>query len=151
MGLFTKKAAKIDQSLLDGQWSVATGASERGLMLLRCNMALKRVAGHADYGHRIGVAVPFQAPREDGMPGPSDTEPLNAIEDRLSDSLTAGLNCLPALVITTCGIREFVFYARDPQAAEAAIEQVRAGAAPYELQATVEADPQWQLYRDMRP
>jgi hypothetical protein len=73
---------------------------------------------------------------------------LDAIEDELSAKLERDQRSLQVLVITTGGMREFVFYTRDPQDAQASIEALQSHITTHELQFYIESDGQWGLFKE---
>ena len=117
-------------------------------MFVRRNDSAAELSHHPDYRFRIGVAIPLKAPNEHGLPGAAEAEELNGIEDALVSRLGAGQLSLQVLAITTNGMREFVFYARDHQVAQSALEELRDQISSHEIQAYIETDPKWSLYQE---
>jgi hypothetical protein len=54
---------------------------------------------------------------------------------------------VPALVITTKGFREFVFYTATPDAVPATVDTLRSQFPANEVQSYAEADAAWTVYR----
>jgi len=106
-------------------------------------MTLER---HAEYKFRVGVAVPLNAPNDEGLPVNDEMEQLNALEDRLSAALEHQQESLQVLSITTQGMREFVFYTRSPELAQKAIEDLRAETKTHDVQGYVVEDRRWSVY-----
>jgi len=98
----------------------------------------------------VGVAVPLHAPEPNGLPGTDESIALGEIEDNLLSALCASRQTIPALVITTGGFREFVFYTSVPHEAAKALENLRDTTSSHKLQFYVESDPKWQVYRDFQ-
>jgi len=96
----------------------------------------------------VGIAVPLRAPNADGLPEEEELNQLNAIEDSLASRLEAEQKSLQVLAITTSGMREFIFYTRDSEAARLVLEALRSEVTSHELQSYIAEDPKWALYRE---
>ena len=134
----------------DDSWSIATAERDGAPMLLRLNAALKSFVGSPAFSHRVGVAVPLQAPEPNGLPGTGESIALGEIEDNLLSVLCASRQTIAALIITTGGFREFVFYTSVPQEAAKTLEQLRDATSSHKLQFYVESDPKWEVYRSFQ-
>jgi len=143
-----KRFPNVADVVTDGQWVVATGGFEGKPMIVRVNRALTKLMGHPDYGYRVGIAIPLIAPRADGFPNTEEAAVLAEIEDQIDDALTPQFESLFALVITTGGMREFVFYTRDAGAAGHNVAALRSRIQSHELQSYVELDRRWLVFRE---
>jgi len=140
-----KKKLPVPASLpADEQWSVATGENQGKPMLVRVNTTVKQYAGHRDMPIRLGIAIPFAAPREDGLPNEAESAQLSDIEDRLHRAL--GSSGRLVVILTTSGMREFVSYVGSREVAESVAQSLRAATSTHEVQFYAEADPTWELY-----
>jgi hypothetical protein len=133
-------------NLPDGPWSVLQGEYDERPMLVRLNSGARAVARSADLAHRIGVAVPLLSPDDDGLPTASENAALVGIEDALCVSLRAGAEVVLTVIITTSGMREFVFYCSMPANVPSAIASVRERFPTYEIRFVEESDPEWEVY-----
>ncbi len=115
-------------------------------MFVRLNSGARTVAKSAALAHRIGVAVPLLSPNDEGLPTSSEGAVLVSIEDALCDSLRAGTEVVLTVVITTAGMREFVFYCAMPAHVSPAVAAVRERFPSYEIQLVEESDPEWMVY-----
>jgi len=132
--------------LPDGPWSALQGEYDKRPMFIRLNSGARAVAKSAALAHRIGVAVPLLSPTDDGLPTSSEGAVLVSIEDALCDALRAGTEVVMAVVITTSGMREFVFYCAMPAHVSPAVSSVRERFPSYEIQLVEESDPEWIVY-----
>ena len=130
----------------ESRWSVHRGEHDGKPMYLRRNDSAKQLARHPDFRFRIGVAIPLKAADEHGLPAAGESDELGVIEDALASRLEAGQRSLHVLAITTAGMRELVFYTRDPSAMQPAVEAVRAEVHSHELQSYLAEDPNWELF-----
>jgi len=134
----------------EDSWSIGKSERNGAPMLLRLNTALKSCVGSPTFSHRVGVAVPLHAPEPNGLPGTDESIALGEIEDNLLSALCASRQTVFALVITTGGFREFVFYSSVPHEAAKVLEHLRETTSSHKLQFYVESDPKWQVYRDFQ-
>jgi hypothetical protein len=147
-GLFTKtrKAA----SPAADSWSVAQGKNDGRPMFVRINDGLRSIAGKPPFDQRFGIAVPLRAPDPNGFPAADESEALNKIEDDLLNTFQSSRQTLLALVITTSGFREFVFYTSVAEQIGPALEQLRARVLSHDLQFYIQPDKNWEVYRAFR-
>ena len=129
----------------ESKWTVLQGEHQGRAMVVRRNETAKTL-DRARYPHRVGVAVPLRAPDSAGLPTQAEADQLNQIEDALVARLESDAAAVHVLVVTMGGVREFVFYAKDPAVANRHLHAVRAGTASHELQSYVENDPTWTVY-----
>jgi len=97
--------------------------------------------------HRLGIAVPLKHPNADGFPDADESADLIRIEDSLCAVLEGEPEAVKVLVITTSGMREFVFYTARAEVTVAAVLVLKAAATSHELQTMMEHDPSWDVYR----
>jgi len=126
-------------------WSMFEGTRDGRPMIVRGNTGLSAVAGKPPFGYRFGVAIPLHSPREDGFPTTDESKELAAIEDALLATLPASTTRF-ALVITTSGFREFVFYTSAPDTIPPAMHRLQKEITSHRLQFYVERDEAWQVY-----
>jgi hypothetical protein len=132
--------------LPDGPWSVLEGEYDERPMFVRLNAGAGAIAKSATLAHRIGIAVALLSPNDEGLPTSSESAVLVSIEDALCDSLRAGTDVILTVVITTSGMREFVFYCAVSAHVSSAVTSVRERFPSYEIQLIEENDPEWVVY-----
>jgi hypothetical protein len=81
------------------------------------------------------------------LPSESESAQLYKIEDVLVPGMEAGEHSILVLAITVGGMREFVFYTRDPVSAETAARSLQATISSHEIQSYVVEDPEWEVYK----
>ena len=94
----------------------------------------------------MGIAVPLHAPEPTGLPSPAEDAELGRIEDAICDSLQENAESLLVAIITTSGMREFVFYTRAPQQVQERFEQLRDHMTTHEIQLMIQLDETWDVY-----
>jgi hypothetical protein len=130
----------------DGEWAMLEGESDGRPMIVRRNGTPAEYAGHSELPFRLGVAMPFIRPDENGFPDADETAAANDIEDALVDYLEESQAGVLTLVITTSGMREYVCYVRSTEEAEAAVQAAATGGNEHDVQYYVEEDPEWEIY-----
>ena len=118
-------------------------------MIVRTNAGYRNFGSVPGYEHQVGIAVPLRTPEATGLPSPAEDAQLGEIENLLRDSLQAEAESLLVAVITTSGMREFVFYTRDPQQVKRRFEQLRDDTANHELQLMIQVDKNWGVYAQL--
>jgi Family of unknown function (DUF695) len=135
---------------LDGKWASLQGEMDGRVAVVRVNEGLKEFVGHPAYNHRVIASILFNSTRDDGLPGTKNE--LNAI-DRIEDGYRSALQCeqesLLAIVVTTDGRRDLIFYTSSPQQAVHKFENdLRPLLTTHRVEFLVHPDAKWELYRD---
>ncbi len=143
--LFKKKPAPVYPS--ESKWNVSTGSHDGRAMIVRRNQSATDLIGHVDYAHRVGFAMPLLTPNEDGLPTGEESSVLNEIEDALADSIETGQDGLLTVIVTTSGMREFVFYTRKPGDIESVATAIRQAFPSYDIQFYIASDKNWDGYK----
>lgn len=116
-------------------------------MVTRINRGLDAVAGHSLFPTQIGIAIPLNQPRPDGLPDGEEQKVLYQIEDWIRAELAAENRSLFVGVITTSGMREFVLYTSDEEAATEKIRNLVDRTKSHEVQYIVKDDAEWAVYK----
>ena len=143
---FKRKSPSLARLPIDGPWSIAEGEHSGGIMIVRMNIGYrdyKRVPG---YEHQVGIAVPLAKVEANGLPRPTEGAILNEIEEVICNSLEEQAESLFVAVITTDGMREFVFYTREPDRVKERMMELRERIPSHELQLSIQSDRDWRIY-----
>jgi hypothetical protein len=143
---FTKKSPTPKQLPIDGPWSVSQGKHDGNILIVRSNKGYKDFGRIAGYEHQVGIAVPLRAPDPDGLPSPAEDAKLGRIEDALCASLEQQMESLLVAIITTNGMREFVFYTREPEHVKQRFAGLRRSITSHEIQLMIQPDKKWKVY-----
>lgn len=143
---FTRKTKTPDRLPIDGPWSVGQGQHDGKILIVRSNTGYKEYGRVAGYDHQVGIAVPLRAPEPTGLPSPQEDAELGAVEDTISASLEQQAESLLVAIITTSGMREFVFYTRAPEQVKQRFEQLRGSITSHEIQLMIQPDKDWSVY-----
>ena len=136
----------MKQKIPDGPWSVSQGEFDDRPIIIRINTGAASIADDSGFGHRVGVAMPLRKPDQRGFPQAKECAELDAIEDELVLALAAEGTAVFVLVITTAGMREFVFYTSEPASVGPALSRIEESVETHEIQHVLEEDPDWAVY-----
>ena len=128
------------------EWRVGEGKYEGHRLILRQNVGARPAMGDARYSFRVGIAIPFQSPQKDGMPGEDELRLMERIEDLIYDYFDAKHMGVLCLVITTQGMREFITYSTTDDVADL-IGSLLMHFPAYDIQHDVEQDKEWDAYK----
>jgi hypothetical protein len=130
---------------LPDEWVLAEGEYDDKPIVTRFNEAAKVLVGSPAYTIQIGVAVPFNAPNDAGMPNDEEMDQLEAFEEVLIEH--AAPRALLVGVITTDGMREFVLYTGSHDWIESFHKDLQAALTTHDLQVMAQKDADWSTYR----
>jgi uncharacterized protein DUF695 len=147
MWRFRRKHPEIPEAGVDQSWSMFQGEYDGKPLIARANVALKPFLGHPKYSHQVGVAVPFRTPDENGFPQSEEAAEFMDIEDQICAELEVGNESLFAAVITTGGMREFVFYTSNPKGVEVKLKNLKETIHGHTIQGMIRPDEHWDVYR----
>lgn len=145
---FKKKHPNIPDTIEDS-WALFESEWEGKPLIARVNSALKSFIGHPQYQHQVGVTVPFRSPDENGFPPSDESAELTEIEELLCSKLETRNESLFAAVITTSGMREFVFYTCNPKGVEAKLKEMTQTVQSHRIQGMIRPDEDWGVYRQL--
>jgi hypothetical protein len=143
---FKKKSQKPERLPIDGPWSVGQGERNGKILIVRANTGYQKFGSISGYEHQVGIAVPLRAAEPTGLPSPEEDAQLGEIEDRLCAEFEQEAKSLLVAIITTSGMREFVFYTRVPEDVKHRFEQLRGAINNHEIQLMIQADKDWSVY-----
>ncbi len=132
---------------VENSWTVCEGEYNGNPLIARVNTGLKTLVGDSRYQYRVGVAVPFNSVEKNGLPSGEESWKVSEIEDLLAAELELDNESLFAVVITTGGVREFVFYTSDPQEVEKKLEALAERIDSHQIQHVSQPDEGWTVYR----
>ncbi|MBF0502246.1 MAG: DUF695 domain-containing protein [Candidatus Riflebacteria bacterium] len=135
-----------DRLPIDGPWSIVQGQHNDKIMIVRLNTGYKEFGGIHGYEYQVGIAVPLHSPEPTGLPSPEEDSQLGEIEDAIGASLEQQAESLFVAIITTSGMREFVFYTRDPEQVKQRFRQLQSVITSHEIQLMIRSDKDWEVY-----
>ena len=149
MSPFRRKIVERSQLPLNGPWLVAEGRHCDAIMFVRTNTGYREYRMIPGYEHQVGIAVPMVSAEANGLPGPDESVSLAEIEEIICKYLQEQCESLFVAVITISGMREFVFYTRDPSSVERRLAKLRQEITSHELQLMIQPDKNWDIYSQL--
>jgi hypothetical protein len=146
---FRKKKLSSDRVPIEGPWSIAEGRNKGQVMFVRSNAGYREFGSVEGYEYQVGIAVPLRKAETTGLPSPAEDALLGEIEDVICGSLEEQAESLLVAVITTSGMREFIFYTREPQRVRERFEQLRNRIKSHEIQLMIRPDSAWRVYAQL--
>jgi hypothetical protein len=147
MGLFGKKYPLKADIKVEEKWSISTGHTDRGVLFVRMNNGLRDLAGHPDYPFQVGIAIPLRDKNENGLPTPNEQKSLDVIEEEIYQKICFDNEILLATILTFPEVREFSFYASDPEVVKERFFLAKNSISSHELQLNIQKDKDWKVYK----
>lgn len=122
------------------------GTADGHLAFARANVGLRDVVRRQRYPYRVGFVVRFLKPNAYGLPTDDEARELTTLENEIDRAMSTKKLGFLALVITTGGMREYVFYSNRPDAARSRIAKMKGRVQGREIRTYVTADPGWEVY-----
>jgi hypothetical protein len=143
---FGKRTLKAQYLPIPDGWAVMEGERNGLPVILRCHAGYRAFKGVAGYEYQVGIVVPLCAPEPSGLPSSPEVAELDQMEDAICSALEAERESLFVAVISTGGMREFVFYTRDPEQVKLKFEQLRASIKTHRIQLMIQPDKDWAVF-----
>jgi Family of unknown function (DUF695) len=147
---FSKKASTSDKLPINGPWAISQGEHNGRVMIVRSNTGYQGFGSVPGYEHQVGIAVPLNAPDATGLPSSGENAELQTIEDAICPALEEQAESVLVAVITTSGMREFVFYTRAPREVQQRFGKLRDRVTSHKIQLMIQPDKDWAVYARLR-
>lgn len=131
----------------EGEWVLASWERAGFPVSIRMATAFWEHGSVPGYDHRVTVGIELRDPNASGQPGPEEWDDLEAAELDVCKSLEAGNESLCVLVITGNGLRDIMFYVRDPEEAKVRVNRLVDVVNTHKLQVAIEPESNWRIYR----
>jgi len=122
------------------------GTSDGHLAYIRGNTGLRTLKERERFPYRVGFAVAFRKPNSYGLPTDDEARELMPLENEIDRAMSGKKLGFLSLVITTGGMREYVFYSNMPDAVRREIKKMGTRIHGHEVRSYVTADPGWEVY-----
>jgi hypothetical protein len=98
------------------------------------------------YLYRVIVTVHLREPRPSGFPSDAEDDDLEAFEFNVCGLLEAENKSLCVLVVTGQGLRDIIFYTKEPEAVRKKVEDARIVLTSHKFEIDIELEPDWRVY-----
>lgn len=130
------------------KWSILSGQESEKPIIVRRNNSVQQYTENSDFIYRVGISIRLLEPNEAGLPSKEEMNSLDQIEDELNNQLEKDGNSIQVLVITTDGMREFVYYTRNSELIAQVIYNIRNKFTYHEIQFYVKKDKELSVYKE---
>lgn len=130
----------------DDSWSVATGEHNGIRVTFRIRNQPPAFARKESFPHLLTVGWEYESPDDQGMPSPTDAERMGHLEDLLAPAFEGACHAFLTVVATGNGVREWQWYARDPDAVMKLVNQTLREHERFPVQFSFQNDPAWEAY-----
>ncbi len=129
-------------------WTLSQGIHEGKPLFIRSKEGLLEAQDLNKYPFQIGIAVPLLNPTSEGLTTDEEADTLWNLEDSLATALAQNGEAVFVASITTNGMREFVFYAKEwkPEYFEQKVNEVFVGS-EHGPQFMMQPDKNWDTYK----
>ncbi len=122
------------------------GTSDGHLAYIRGNTALRGLKEKGRFPYRVGFAVAFLRPNRYGLPTDDEARELTSLENEIDRAMSGKKLGFLSLVITTGGMREYVFYSNQADAVRRELKKMGGRMHGRDVRSYVTADPGWEVY-----
>jgi hypothetical protein len=134
------------------RWQVWQGDYKGRPLFTRLNASAGDWVEHPELPIKLGFAVPFNSPEpKTGLPESAEDEQLHEIEDIIRRQVAATTKGFHALVLTTGGMREFVFYIPEGVDIGSIHEAVMRAVKTHAVQCQTVRERDWYSYKRFSP
>ena len=132
-------------------WITMEGVYARKPLVVSYNQGLEPIAGNKVYENQVGISIKLNTPDKNGQAVPEEDAQLGMIRETLAGELTKNKLSFFAVVSTTDGSRDFVFYTHDVNAMKEKIETIKKKISTHRISISVLRDPHWGVYKQFNP
>jgi len=130
----------------DSTWFMATGEDQGMLLIYRIREAASTYAPKAAFPKLLAVTWEFDPSTNNGMPLPDALERMQQLEHLLEPVFSDARQAFLTVVVTGNGVREWQWYAKDPEAVMQLVNQTLGELDPFPVQFSFQDDPDWLGY-----
>ena len=124
------------------QWSVGHFIQNGNPMVVRARTSIPVKADRETYSHLIVIKWPYTQ-TQTGMPDPTDHKRIEEFENALEAGTEAKGVAIQALSLTGNGVREWRYYAYDPQKFMETLHEDLQGKEQFPIDLQLFQDPDW--------
>jgi hypothetical protein len=130
----------------DETWSVATAQHGGKRLILRIRNKPPAFVEKDAFPNLLAVSWPYLSPNEQGMPSQDIVARMSQLEDLLEDAFEGAGQAFLSVIVTGNGVREWQWYARDPDGVMKLVNQTLGKLDPFPVEFSFQDDPEWVAY-----
>lgn len=141
----------LDYLIKNNPWAVAEGTHNNLPLMIRFRSNLTSELDISNHPQLIQIYWNYSK-HDSGMPSSVDSQHMEIFENRLVDALENDLTGILVAVITTGGVREWVYYTKSLDAFAERLHNMPQESAPYPIEIDTDNDPEWEyFFNQVRP
>jgi hypothetical protein len=130
----------------DSKWSIATAEDNGKPLIFRVRNQSPSFATRANFPHLLAVCWQYQSPNGQGMPSADEAQRMAELEDLLEAGLESVREAFLTVIVTGNGVREWQWYARDPEKTMELVNKTLGRLDPFPIQFSFQDDLDWEGY-----
>lgn len=130
----------------DDTWHMATGEDDGKPLIFRIREHAPSFASKAAFCHLLAVNWQYEPSNDQGMPSQIDVDRMTQLEDLLRPAFEGAKQAFLTVIVTGNGVREWQWYAQDPDAVMKLVNQALGEQEPFPVQFSFQGDPDWEGY-----
>jgi hypothetical protein len=130
----------------DSRWTLATGEDGGKPLIFRIRNQAPSFATKAHFPHLLAVSWQYESPNDKGMPSPAEAQRMTELEGLLDAGLEGVRQAFLTVTVTGNGVREWQWYARDPETTMDLVNKTLGHLEPFPIQFSFQDDPEWEGY-----
>lgn len=144
----SKEPLSAEKLPIPDTWAVLKGHDPNGKpMIVRAHTGYEKYRGVTGYAHQVAIAVPVLDTDSEGFPTGAETEELTRIENDICQVFEPEGESIFVASTTIPGLREYILYTRDPDAAKIRFENdLLARVFTHKAHVKIQPDKDWKLY-----
>jgi hypothetical protein len=133
------------------QWAVAEGTHNDLPLMIRFRDKFVQGVNISNHPQLIQIFWEYSE-HESGMPSTEDSQSMEVFENRLVEALEGDLTGVLSAVITTNGVREWVYYCKSTDSFAKKLHNMPQESEPYPIGIEAGNDPDWEyFFNQVRP
>ena len=134
---------------MSDQWEIYLAPVDEMPAMIVVDLGIRDTAPDHDRPILLWMWLTIQAPDENGFETEEEEATLTKIEDTFIDAVEMTTDAIMVGRVTTCGRREFYFYARSDEGFADSIEEAMQEFEDYEFETGSKDDDEWTHYLDV--
>lgn len=127
-------------------WSLATTEDDGKPLIFRIRNHPPEFAQKESFAQLLAVCWEYEPANEQGLPSRDDAERMGQFEDLLVSAFEGARQAFLTVIATGNGVREWQWYARDPDETMQLVNEALAECEPFPVEFSFQDDPQWEAY-----
>jgi len=132
---------------LPTKWEIGMVQSQGQVVVARFRRRALTAVDRAQFPFQVNLTVEINSPDNRGLPTTRENEQLKTIEALLVETLSGPAHFVA--VVTTNGIREYIWYTAEASWAVTAVANLRALTTTHSVHGTVSEDRDWAMLRNI--